>query len=179
MLQTAPRQTYAKCKMQYVLNEVCKPALCHEGVKEFWETGFDSPLQLWRCLPIFIYGLVASWNISGLFFHSFVMKPLPTDRITLDTRMGSWFRGEVLELQELRSKVVRCRIDVAERVVRRYNVITQMERMPGHVPTSGWMRRLKANQMKDLELLDIVNMFVFRLYECVIKREEDVVVMGY
>ncbi|GJU92855.1 hypothetical protein Tco_1317611, partial [Tanacetum coccineum] len=47
--------------------------------------------------------------------------------------MGSWFRGEVLELQELRSKVVRCRINVAERVVRRYNVITQMERMPGHV----------------------------------------------
>ncbi|GKE15020.1 hypothetical protein Tco_1422597, partial [Tanacetum coccineum] len=71
--------------------------------------------------------------------------------------------------------VVRCRTDVAERTVRRRNVITQMERMSGFVPTSGWMRRLRANQMKDLELLGIVNQFVARLYECVNKREEDVV----
>ncbi|GJW54610.1 ALP1-like protein isoform X1 [Tanacetum coccineum] len=147
---------------------------------EFDTTTHSALMQLWRCLPIFIHGLVASWNIIGLFFfHSFVMEPLPSGRIALDTRMGSWFHGEVSELRELRSKAVCCRTDVAERVVRRRNVITQMERMPDHVPTSWWMRRLKANQMEDLELLGIVNMFVSRLYECVTKRENDVVDMGY
>ncbi|GJX87864.1 ALP1-like protein isoform X1 [Tanacetum coccineum] len=76
-----------------------------EAVRKDIERAFGVlQVQLWRCLPIFIHGLVASWNIIGLFFfHSFVMEPLPTGRIALDTRM-----------------------DVAERVVRRRNVITQM-----------------------------------------------------
>ncbi|GJY67084.1 hypothetical protein Tco_0469322 [Tanacetum coccineum] len=71
--------------------------------------------------------------------------------------------------------VVRCRTHVAKRIVKRRNVITQLEHFSGYIPTSGWMVRLKANQRKDLELLGIVNGFVSRLYECVRRREEDLV----
>ncbi|GJT62542.1 hypothetical protein Tco_1006075 [Tanacetum coccineum] len=72
-------------------------------------------------------------------------RGLPTDVATLDTRMGTWFNGEVSELEHLRSM----------------------------------MRRLVENQMKDLELLGIVNQFVAKLYECSRKREKDVEEMGY
>ncbi|GKB68754.1 hypothetical protein Tco_0930166 [Tanacetum coccineum] len=82
-------------------------------------------------------------------------RGLPIDVATLDTRMGTWFNGEVSELEHLRSMVVRCRTYVAERHLR------------------------LENQMKDLELLGIVNQFMAKLYECSRKREKDVKEMGY
>ncbi|GJX82941.1 pentatricopeptide repeat-containing protein [Tanacetum coccineum] len=67
----------------------------------------------------------------------FIPCRLPTDTVSLDSCMGIWFHEEVSELVELRSMAVRCRTDVAERIVKHRNVITQMGRMTGFVPTSG------------------------------------------
>ncbi|GKE86382.1 hypothetical protein Tco_1560124, partial [Tanacetum coccineum] len=65
-------------------------------------------------------------------------------------------------LEELRSMAIGCRTHVAERILRRRNVITQLERSSGCIPTSGWMVWLEANQRDDLELLRVVNGFVDR-----------------
>ncbi|GJV22461.1 pentatricopeptide repeat-containing protein [Tanacetum coccineum] len=49
---------------------------------------------------------------------------------------------------------------VAERILRCCSVITELERAGGYIPTSGWLNRLRANQMGDLEHLRMVNGFV-------------------
>ncbi|GKF59524.1 hypothetical protein Tco_0176310, partial [Tanacetum coccineum] len=71
---------------------------------------------------------------------------------------------EFLDVEELRSMAVRCRTRVAERTVRRRSLINHLEHRVGNYPTSGWLRRLGANQREDLHLLGMVNAFVARLY---------------
>nr|GEY67241.1 hypothetical protein [Tanacetum cinerariifolium] len=108
-------------------------------------------------------GMLSVYNVSlnrDLFLScTFLMEGFPSDILFLDLRMRVWFWKEVSELEELRLMVVRCWTHVAERILRRRNVITQLERFPGYIPTSGWMVCLKANQRKDLEPLGIVNGF--------------------
>ncbi|GJS45611.1 reverse transcriptase domain-containing protein [Tanacetum coccineum] len=62
---------------------------------------------------------------------------------------------------------------VAERILRRCSVITELERAGGYISTSGLLNRLRANQMGDLEHLRMVNGFVASLYACVRRKEHD------
>ncbi|GJZ08304.1 hypothetical protein Tco_0542587 [Tanacetum coccineum] len=79
------------------------------------------------------------------------MAELPTDRVALEKYMCVWFPGEVPEMVELRSMVMRCR----------------------------WLNQLKANQMEDLRHLGVVNAFVDKMYVVIRKREKDVADMEY
>ncbi|GKD99585.1 hypothetical protein Tco_1387569, partial [Tanacetum coccineum] len=84
-----------------------------------------------------------------LLSYNFVMAELPTDRVALEKYMRVWFPGEVLEMVELRSMVMRCRTQVSDRILRRRRLVDHLERTKGCGPTSGWLNQLKANQMED------------------------------
>ncbi|GKE21101.1 hypothetical protein Tco_1432613 [Tanacetum coccineum] len=64
------------------------------------------------------------------------MAQLPTEGVALDEYMGSWFRGEVPEMVELRSMAVRFRTQVSERILRRRHVIDHLENVKS-CPTCG------------------------------------------
>ncbi|GKD63593.1 hypothetical protein Tco_1305701 [Tanacetum coccineum] len=74
--------------------------------------------------------------------------------------------------------VVCCCTQVAERILRRCSVITELERAGGYISTSGLLNRLRANQMGDLEHLRMVNGFVASLYACVRRKEHDLLSVG-
>nr|GEX38078.1 hypothetical protein [Tanacetum cinerariifolium] len=97
----------------------------------------------------------------------------------LEERMRLWFVGEVPEIVQLRGMVVRCRTCMAERTVQCRSLIYHLEHMVGRYPTSSWLRRLRANQAKDLHLFGMINAFVARLYEGARTREQDLVDMDY
>ncbi|GKE10664.1 hypothetical protein Tco_1414215 [Tanacetum coccineum] len=105
------------------------------------------------------------------------MAELPSDREALEEYMRVWFRGEVPEMVELRSMAVRCRTQVSERILRRRRLIHHLENAKGCGPTSGWLARLKANQMGYLGHLGVVIAFVDNMYVVVRKKEKDVVDM--
>ncbi|GJS58468.1 hypothetical protein Tco_0653252 [Tanacetum coccineum] len=107
------------------------------------------------------------------------MAELPTDRVALEKYMRVWFPGEVLEMVELRSMVMRCRTQVSDRILRRHRLINHLERTKGCGPTSGWLNQLKANKMEDLRHLGVVNAFVDKMYVVIRKREKDVADMEY
>nr|GEV73204.1 hypothetical protein [Tanacetum cinerariifolium] len=65
---------------------------------------------------------------------------------------------------ELRSMAVRCRTHVSERILRRRRLIHHLENAKGCSLTSGWLTRLKANQMEDLGHLGVVTAFVDKMY---------------
>ncbi|GJV59093.1 hypothetical protein Tco_1465193 [Tanacetum coccineum] len=92
-----------------------------------------------------------------------VLSPAEID--DLKERMRLWFRGEVPEIEGLRSMVVRCRTRVAGRTVPRRSLIYHLEHRVGNYPTSAWLRRLRANQREDLHVVGMVNAFVARLCE--------------
>nr|GEV26094.1 polyubiquitin [Tanacetum cinerariifolium] len=56
---------------------------------------------------------------------------------------------------------------------------SSLEHIVGCGPTSGWLKQLRANQMKDTGHLGIVNEFVDKMYVAVRKREKDVADMEY
>ncbi|GJV95746.1 hypothetical protein Tco_1547323 [Tanacetum coccineum] len=107
------------------------------------------------------------------------MADLPTNHVALEDYMRVWFRGEVPEMVELRLMAVRCRTQVLERILRCRRVIHHLEHIVGCGPTSGWLKQLRANQMKDMGHLGVVNEFVDKMYVDVRKREKYVADMKY
>ncbi|GJY10493.1 hypothetical protein Tco_0378678 [Tanacetum coccineum] len=107
-----------------------------------------------------------------------ILIGLSTDRAALDEYMGVWFRGEVPNAVELRSLAVIFHKELEERIESRHLVIDHLEKVKG-CPTYGWLKRLKENHAEDLEQLDILNVFVVKMYATVRKRENDVAQMDY
>ncbi|GKD35760.1 hypothetical protein Tco_1251269 [Tanacetum coccineum] len=102
------------------------------------------------------------------------MAKLPTDRVALEKYMRVWFHGEVPDMVELRSMAVCCRTQVSDMILRHRRFIDHLERTKDCGPTSGWLNRLKANQMEDMRHMGVVNAFVDKMYVVVRKREKDV-----
>nr|GEW20630.1 hypothetical protein [Tanacetum cinerariifolium] len=58
--------------------------------------------------------------------------------------------------------------EVTERILRHRLVIHHLEHTVGCDPTSGWLNRLRVNQMEDLGHLGVVNAFVDKMYVAVL-----------
>ncbi|GJV42896.1 hypothetical protein Tco_1427432 [Tanacetum coccineum] len=89
------------------------------------------------------------------------------DHAALDEYMGIWFRGEVPDAVELCSTAVIFHKNQEERIENRCLVIDHLEKVRG-CPTYGWLKRLKENNVEDLEQLGILNVFAARMYVTVL-----------